>query len=208
MAGGLTWDFEDRAAAQGYQTIVGVDEVGRGPLAGPVIAAAYHFKERPEWFSELDDSKKLTSRKRDRLFEQLKNPDVGAWSIAEIEAPEVDILNILQAAMKAMREALGRLPHTPDYALIDGNRMPGEGIHGETIIQGDGKSPSIAAASIIAKVTRDRMMVDYDHHYPGYGFAQHKGYGTREHLEALRNLGPCPIHRHSFAPVSQLEMGF
>ncbi len=205
MGRSLDWSYEDAAHSRGCLKVAGVDEVGRGPLAGPVVAAAYCFRTRPEWVDGLDDSKKLTPSRRERLFSLLFDLEVGEYAIAQIEADEIDSINILQASMKAMRLALSRLPQPVDYALIDGNRMPGEGGRGEAIIKGDSRSPSIAAASVIAKVTRDRIMEAYEDEYPGYGFARHKGYGTRQHLEALRRLGPCAIHRRSFAPVAQSQ---
>lgn len=208
MASALDWCYEDRALAAGHSAIAGVDEAGRGPLAGPVVAAAYHFYARPLWLEDLDDSKKLSAAKREDLFARLHQPGIGVAACAIVDAAEIDRINILQASLEAMRRAIAALPVTPDYCLIDGNRMPGGEICGEAVIRGDGRSPSIAAASIIAKVTRDRMMVAYENEYPGYGFSRHKGYGTRQHLEALRRLGPISIHRRSFAPVQEAILHF
>jgi len=207
MASGLDWTYEDRAIGAGYSTVAGVDEAGRGPLAGPVVAAAYQFAVRPPWLMDLDDSKKLSGKRRDDLFARLQEPGVGRGVVAQIDAAEIDRINILQATFQAMRQALAGLT-APDYVFIDGPHMPGPDICGEPVIRGDGKCPSIAAASIIAKVVRDRIMIAYDETYPGYGFARHKGYGTRQHLQALLERGPSPLHRRSFAPVAQAELGF
>ncbi len=186
--------------------ICGVDEVGRGPLAGPVVTAAVILDPaRP--VVGLDDSKKLTEKRREVLFEQLRECAL-AWSLGRAEVEEIDRLNILQASLLAMRRAVDGLPVTPDHALIDGNRVP-EGLvcPATAIVGGDGSEPAIAAASILAKVTRDREMVALDAHYPGYGLARHKGYPTRRHLEALRELGASPIHRRSFGPVHRVLNG-
>ena len=190
----------------GFCVIAGIDEAGRGPLAGPVSAAAVVL---PTGFQHefLDDSKKLTAKRREILFEELTTRDDVQWSLAYAEADEIDSINILKATHAAMIRAAKSLTDLPDYCLIDGLPVPAFPIKSEGIVKGDGISLSIAAASIIAKVARDHRMVSYDEEYPGYGFAKHKGYGTKLHMEALRRLGPCPIHRRSFAPVGQLELG-
>ncbi len=189
----------------GFQVIAGIDEAGRGPLAGPVSAAAVVL---PEGFAHelLDDSKKLTEKRREKLYEELTGREDVLWSLSYAEPEEIDAINILKATHAAMARAAQSLKKLPDYCLIDGLPVPAFPIQSEGIVKGDGKSLSIAAASIIAKVSRDRRMVEYAEKYPGYGFERHKGYGTKQHLEALRKLGPCPIHRRSFAPVSQLEL--
>ncbi len=184
----------------GARRVAGVDEAGRGPLAGPVIAAAVILDPaRP--IAGLDDSKKLTEAGREALFTLIKERALG-WAVGRAEVEEIDRINILQATLLAMRRALEALSPLPDHALIDGNRCPeGLACTAEWVIDGDAKIEAISAASIVAKVTRDREMAVLDKQYPGYGLAKHKGYGTAEHLKALDALGPSPIHRHSFAPV-------
>lgn len=182
--------------------VAGVDEVGRGPLAGAVIAAAVILDpERP--IIGLTDSKKLTEKKRDELFDIIRR-DALAWSVGRAEVEEIDTLNILHASMLAMKRAVEQLQPAAEFAQVDGNRCPPLTIPSEAIVQGDLKVPCISAASIIAKVVRDREMAELDRQYPGYGLAQHKGYPTAEHLEALKKLGPSTIHRRSFAPVAAL----
>ena len=178
--------------------VCGVDEAGRGPLAGPVVAAAVILDQDciPEG---LNDSKKLNEDTRDALFKLIMSDHQTSIAIAEPE--EIDRVNILGASLTAMCRAVSGLTITPDQALIDGNRMPTLPCCGHTIVKGDAKSLSIAAASIIAKVTRDRLMKQADLRYPGYGFAQNKGYPTEFHRTQLKALGPCPIHRQSYAPV-------
>ena len=203
------WRYEKRLAQKGFVRIAGVDEAGRGPLAGPVVAAAVilpvNFRARG-----IDDSKVLTPRERERLYSRITNHAECGVGVASVD--EIDRLNILRASHLAMRRALQALPPpAPDHALIDGRFTPDRfGLDvGEAeasnrftaLIDGDAQSVSIAAASIIAKVTRDRQMEDLDAQFPGYGFAQHKGYYTPDHIAALRELGPCAIHRQSFAPV-------
>ena len=176
--------------------VCGIDEAGRGPLAGPVYAAAVILPD--DWEpSGLNDSKKLTPRMRDRLFDEI-TANAAAYSIAFATEKEIDEVNVLQATFLAMRRALEGLPVVPDFALVDGNRDPGLGIPTRCEVKGDGRFACIAAASILAKVSRDRVMAEYDALYPQYGFLRHKGYGTKEHCEALRAFGPCPIHRRSF----------
>ena len=193
--------------ARGCQRIAGVDEVGRGPLAGPVVAAAAVFSVNsienglPEPWCGVNDSKKLSAKKREQLFEALKDFDEVEFGLAVIEPVEIDRINILQATHKAMSEALTALGQAPDHLLVDGRPVPALGQAQTAIVKGDSLSYSIGAASIFAKVTRDRMMEEFDREFSGYGFASHKGYGTREHLDALAKLGPCPVHRHSFAPI-------
>ncbi|UHD17281.1 ribonuclease HII [Thiocapsa bogorovii] len=182
--------------------VAGVDEAGRGPLAGPVSAAAVILDPaRP--IPGLDDSKKLTPARRIALDLEIRECAL-AWSVAWASAEEIDRINILQASMLAMQRAVAALKVRPTRVLVDGNRCPDLGCETEAIVGGDGLVPSIGAASILAKVARDRLMRDLDGTFPGYGFAGHKGYPTRSHIEALRRLGPCPEHRRSFGPVRAL----
>lgn len=182
--------------------VAGVDEVGRGPLAGPVVTAAVILDPaRP--IDGLADSKKLSEKKREALAGLIKERAL-AWAIGRAEVEEIDRLNILQATMLAMQRAVAALNPAPQHALIDGNRCPSLPCTAEAIIQGDGKVPAISAASILAKVTRDREMVEMDALYPGYGLAGHKGYPCKSHIEALERLGVTPIHRRSFGPVKRL----
>jgi ribonuclease HII len=192
--------FEQKARAQGFVRVAGVDEAGRGPLAGPVVAAAC-ILPREVYFQDLNDSKQLSPLQREKLFAQITtSPDVS-FAIGEASVEEIDRINILQATFLAMQRAVSALAVPPDYLLIDGNQLPRFSIQAEAIVEGDAKSVSIAAASVLAKVTRDRCMVAWDEKWPQYGFGQHKGYGTAQHLQALRQYGPCPIHRRSFSPV-------
>lgn len=179
-----------------YSNICGIDEVGRGPLAGPVVAGAVILPEDCD-ILYLNDSKQLTEKKREELFEVIMDKAV-AVGLGFVSPERIDEINILQATYEAMREAIGKLNPAPDILLNDAVTIPGISIRQIPIIKGDAKSISIAAASIIAKVTRDRLMVEYDEVYPGYGFASNKGYGAAAHMEALRKLGPTPIHRRSF----------
>ena len=192
----LGWDIEDAAYADGYTAVCGCDEAGRGPLAGPVVAAAVILPRGCE-IPGLNDSKKLTEKKREALFDVICECAL-AYAIAEASAEEIDEINILNASMLAMRRAVEALKITADYALIDGNTSRGFAIPTQTVVGGDAKSPSIAAASILAKVTRDRMCADMDAQYPVYGFAKHKGYPTKVHMDAVREHGPSPIHRKTF----------
>ncbi len=192
--------FEREAWNRGAEKVCGIDEVGRGPLAGPVVACAV-ILPRDFKHASLTDSKKLSHQKREAIYAELTgNPDV-LWSLASVDAVEIDRINILQATWKAMVAAREGLSHAPDWALVDGLRVPPLGEAQTPIVKGDSLSLTIAAASVIAKVTRDRWMCDLDRQHPGYGFAKHKGYGTRVHVEALEKLGPCPAHRRSFEPV-------
>ncbi|TXH87123.1 MAG: ribonuclease HII [Rhodoferax sp.] len=179
--------------------IAGVDEAGRGPLAGPVVAAAVILDELHP-IAGLNDSKKLTARRREQLFDEIRAKAL-CFSVAEASVEEIDSLNILQATLLAMRRAVEGLRLKPGKVLVDGNRLPVLDVVAEAIVQGDALVPSISAASILAKVTRDRWCEEVDRAYPQYGFAGHKGYGTAEHLAALRAHGASPLHRSSFAPV-------
>ena len=191
------WNFEHAAMEEGFSLICGVDEAGRGPLAGPVCAAAVILPPGLE-LEGLNDSKKLSEKRREALYPLICEQAL-AYGIAFASEQEIDELNILQATFLAMRRAVGQLGQKPDLALVDGNREPDFGdIPVRTIIKGDSRSANIAAASILAKVTRDRFMLEQDAVYPQYGFAVHKGYGTQKHYAALREFGPCPIHRRSF----------
>jgi len=181
------------------QLIAGVDEAGRGPLAGPVFAAAVILDPNKP-IAGLTDSKLLTAKKRELLVPIIQQQAL-AWSIARAEVNEIDEINILQASLLAMQRAVESLSLIPELALVDGNKCPKLICSTEAIIEGDKKIPAISAASILAKVARDEEMLKLDLEYPGYGLAQHKGYGTKQHLEALKNLGVTPIHRRSFAPV-------
>lgn len=179
--------------------MAGVDEVGRGPLAGDVVTAAVILDpERP--ITGLDDSKKLTEKKRERLFGEIQEKAMS-WSIARCSVAEIDQLNILQASLEAMKRAVESLDIRPEHVLVDGNKIPRWDFQAEAVVKGDARVQAIAAASILAKVTRDREMIAFDEVYPGYGFAGHKGYPTKVHMEALDRLGVTPIHRTSYAPV-------
>jgi len=199
--------LESALRARGFQTIAGVDEAGRGPLAGPVAAAAVILTDGFEC-EGLDDSKKITPSRRDMLFERLTTDTTIVWSVAFASSEEIDTLNILRATHLAMRRAVEGLVACPDHCLIDGLPVRDFPVLHQAVVKGDGKSLSIAAASIIAKVTRDRLMQEIDNEFPQYGFAKHQGYGTKVHLEALRNHGPCRHHRRSFQPVAQLTLPF
>ena len=193
----LTYDYEQKALQNGYCSVCGVDEAGRGPLAGPVCAAAV-ILPADLVIEGLNDSKKLTEKKRERLFDVIKEQAI-AYSIAFASVEEIETYNILQATFLAMTRAVQGLTPAADFALIDGNKIPPQlGVPAEYVIGGDGLLPSVAAASVLAKVTRDRYMLDMEQQYPGYGFAKHKGYGTKDHREAIVRLGPSPIHRLSF----------
>lgn len=191
--------------AEVSEQVAGVDEVGRGPLCGPVVTAAVILDPaRP--IQGLNDSKKLSEARREQLFEEICAKAL-AWSIGRAEVEEIDRLNILQATFLAMQRAVAGLAVRPALALIDGNRCPQLDVPAAPVVQGDARVPAIAAASILAKVSRDREMRMLDQRYPGYGLAGHKGYPTPAHLEALQRLGPTPIHRRSFAPVRRLLEG-
>lgn len=178
------------------QAICGIDEAGRGPLAGPVVAGAVILPKDCEILF-LNDSKKLSEKKREALFVEIKEKAL-AWSVGVVGPDMIDEINILQATYEAMRKAIGGLSVQPDLLLNDAVTIPGVSIDQVPIIKGDAKSVSIAAASILAKVTRDHMMMEYDELFPEYGFAKHKGYGTAAHIAVIKDIGPCPIHRRSF----------
>jgi len=182
--------------------VAGVDEAGRGPLAGPVVAAAVILDDLAP-IRGLADSKKLTARQRERLHDEIRAKAL-CCSVAQASVEEIDGLNILQATMLAMRRAVQGLRLKPTKVLVDGNRLPSLDVLAEAVVGGDARVPAISAASILAKVTRDRLLHELHDRHPGYGFDRHKGYGTAQHLEALRRLGPLPEHRRSFAPVAQL----
>lgn len=209
--------YEREAWAEGHERVAGVDEAGRGPLAGPVVAAAVWFAR--EWLESeagrrkltgLNDSKQLTAAQRERwlsVLEELAAEGKAQIGLGEASAGEIDEMNILRATHLAMRRALENLGEVVDWALVDGLPVKGLPMGHRAIVKGDGNSWSIAAASVAAKVTRDRWMTAADVRWPGYGFAKHKGYGTAEHLAALARLGPCEIHRRSFGPVGQMSLG-
>lgn len=186
----------------GRPRVAGVDEVGVGPLAGPVVAAAVILDpERP--IAGLADSKRLTAKRRGELAVVIRE-NVLAWSVGRVDNHEIDRLNIYQARLLAMQLAVAGLSVRPDHVQVDGNCCPALDCGVEAVVKGDATIPAISAASILAKVTRDNEMIALDEQFPGYGFARHKGYGTREHLAALERLGACPIHRTSYAPVRRL----
>lgn len=194
---------ENQLRQAGFQCITGIDEAGRGPLAGPVSVAAVIL---PEDFDHavLNDSKKLSEKQRDRLYDEITADGSIRWHAEMVEADEIDRLNILQATWAGMRRCALALNPRPDAALIDGKPVRDFPIHHVALVKGDSLSHSIAAASIIAKVRRDRLMIALAEKYPGYGFEIHKGYPTPAHQRALKKLGPCPVHRRSFAPVAQM----
>jgi len=195
------WTYELNKRQKGYNRIAGIDEAGRGPLAGPVVAAAVILNSDYP-IDGITDSKKLSSKKRDLLFEVI-NKQALSVGVGIVESPEIDKINILRAALRAMRLAVDALSIPPDYLLIDGSHPIESHFPQENIIKGDQLSISIGAASIIAKVTRDRLMTQYNQIYPLYGFSKHKGYGTVEHRKAIQKYGPCPIHRRSFKGVKE-----
>lgn len=194
--------YEEQALKEGCKITAGVDEAGRGPLAGPVAVAAV-ILPHGLYLPHLNDSKKLSPKLRDELFDEI-NEKAIAVSTALVDAATIDRVNIYQATINGMYEAIFALQPQPDKLLIDAVRLERLPMPSLSIIKGDAKSASIAAASIIAKVTRDRLMDEYDKDYPQYGFSRHKGYGTREHIEAIKKYGPCPIHRKSFEPIKSI----
>ena len=203
--------FERSLWQSGCQRLAGVDEAGRGPLAGPVVAAAAVLPSRwledglPKELEGLNDSKQLTPAQRERFFARLTaDPEVG-FGVARVDSDQVDRINILQATYRAMSEALAQLRPAPDHILVDGRHVKVLRFPQTALVKGDSLSYSIAAASVLAKVTRDRMMEAFDRAYPVYGFGAHKGYGTPQHLAAIEEHGPCPIHRRSFAPFRPVE---
>lgn len=199
--------FEKEFLNHGCHIIAGVDEAGRGPLAGPVAVAAVILPSDGSFDLPVNDSKALTAHQRDTLYEALTHSPAIRWSVVLKSAEEIDRINILRATHAGMREAVLNLGNDVEVALVDGLSVSDFPVPAKFIVKGDARSASIAAASIIAKVTRDRYMSELDAQYPGYGFAKHKGYGTAEHLNALQALGPCPEHRRSFAPVAQILEG-
>lgn len=205
------FEFERRLHQAGWLRVAGMDEAGRGPLAGPVVAAAvilpaaWVLQGLPAKLAGLNDSKQLTATRREHFFAKLTTAEGVRFALGRAEPEEIDRLNILRATHQAMLRALRGLEPAPDHVLVDGLPVPDLPAPQTALIRGDGRSYSIAAASILAKVTRDRCMLEYDQLYPAYGFARHKGYPTPEHLEQLRRHGPCPIHRRSFLPVQESQ---
>jgi ribonuclease HII len=205
--------YEKEAWRSGLFFIAGIDEAGRGPLAGPVVAAAVAFGREPlenggaEIFAGLTDSKALSEKRREYFFEQLQACGFARIGCAVVGPEIIDDINILQATWKAMAEAVAQISPRPELALVDGRPVRGLCCESQSIVKGDAQSLSIAAASIIAKVTRDRLMLELDAQFPQYGFAKHKGYGTKDHLAAIRRHGPCVHHRKTFRPVSDLSQG-
>ena len=195
-----TFNMEKQIWSKGYNLIVGIDEVGRGPLAGPVVAGAVILPQKPakSWISQVRDSNELTEKKREKLSAIIKEKAV-AWGLGMVSSEEIDTRGIMQATRMAMMMAVEQLSSTPQFLLVDAVKLPDLKLPQRAIIRGDKLCLSIACASIVAKVARDRMMADFDISYPGYGFSKHKGYGTREHMLSLQKLGPCPIHRRSFS---------
>ncbi|MFM2165707.1 MAG: hypothetical protein RIS79_78 [Verrucomicrobiota bacterium] len=200
-----TLDHENQLRREGFRVVAGVDEAGRGPLAGPVTVAAVVL---PEGFTHevLNDSKQLTEKKRERLYEEITGDSSIRWHCCVIEPAEIDRINILQATWEGMRRSALALDPRPDAVLIDGKPVKKYPLHQVALVKGDSLSFSIAAASVIAKVTRDRIMLRLAEAFPQYGFEIHKGYPTPKHLAALKQHGPCPQHRRSFGPVAQLEL--
>jgi len=194
-------EYEKKLWDAGYEFVAGVDEAGRGPLAGPVYAAAVIFPKGLV-IDGVNDSKKLTEKKREQLYDVIKENAI-AYSIVSVDEKEIDEINILNAAMKAFKMALDELSQKADFALLDGNRAPQMDIPYEAVVKGDAKVQAIAAASILAKVERDRYITEMDKIYPQYGFAKHKGYPTKDHKEAVAMYGPSPIHRLTFKGVSE-----
>ncbi|MBU6303253.1 MAG: ribonuclease HII [Verrucomicrobia bacterium] len=201
----LVW--ENRLRVRGHENIAGIDEAGRGPWAGPLVAAAVILPPRFR-LSGLDDSKKLTADQRERIFDRLVHHPAVRFHWVAIEASEIDRMGLQRANHDAMRLAFAGLPETAGAALIDGRPVPDFPVPQEAIVEGDSISLSIAAASVIAKVHRDRLMNGASTIFPEYGFEKHKGYGTRFHLQQLRQHGPCPIHRRSFRPVAEVALSF
>jgi ribonuclease HII len=205
------FEFERTLAGTGVGVIAGVDEAGRGPLAGPVVAAAVILPRAwldhglPPELEGLNDSKQLTEAQREAFYAALTSHPGVRHGVAQVEAEDVDRFNILVATHRAMAQALARLQPAPEHILVDGTRVKSLTFPQTAVVKGDARSYSIAAASVLAKVTRDRQMLEHDRHWPAYGFAGHKGYGTPQHLAALAEHGPCPIHRRTFAPLKPVE---
>lgn len=206
-------DFERSAWDAGHINVAGIDEAGRGPLAGPVVAAVVTLPPQAlaaaasAEFDGLTDSKKLTQKQRELFYSRITAHPAARSAFAIVDVEEIDSVNILRATHAAMRRAISQLLPALDFLLIDGLPVPDLPRPSQAIVEGDGKSLLIAAASVIAKVTRDRLMIELDAKYPNYGFAKHKGYGTPEHLAAIERHGPCPAHRRTFTPVRQLQLG-
>ena len=205
------FEFEAALWRAGMLRVAGVDEAGRGPLAGPVVAAAvvlpsaWFASDVPSELCGLNDSKQLTEARREEFFAVLTSHPEIHFAIAAVDAATIDRINILQATHRAMNEALAQLKPPPEHALVDGTRVKSLRFPQTSIVKGDARSYSIAAASVLANVTRDRQATEWDRQWPGYGFAGHKGYGTPQHLAAIRQHGPCPIHRRSFAPLKPTQ---
>ena len=203
--------YETALWQQGLSFVAGVDEAGRGPLAGPVVAAAVIFpkhwdeKKFDDRLCDLNDSKQLTEAQRENYFAILTSHPEIHNAVAVVDAATIDRINILRATHRAMNDALAQLHPQPDHVLVDGRPVKSMTLPNTTLVKGDSRSYSIAAASVLAKVTRDRIMFEFDKKFPGYGFAEHKGYGTPQHLAAIAARGPCEIHRKSFAPMKQKE---
>ena len=195
------FEFENKASHQGFKNIAGIDEAGRGPLAGPVVAAAVIFPSQVN-IQGLNDSKKLSTKKREELFPKIQEISVF-YGVAVVDQKVIDKINILQAARLAMKQAVETLKITPGLLLIDGNQKIDSTLNQWAIVKGDSRSLSIAAASVLAKVTRDRIMDDYHKLYPQYEFNRHKGYGTKLHRNLIQEYGPCPIHRNTFKGVAE-----
>ena len=208
------FEFERALWTQGMTRVAGVDEAGRGPLAGPVVAAAAVLPSKwaesglPHELEGLNDSKQLTAAQRERFFAFLTACPEVQFAIAQVGAGKIDAINILRATHHAMNDALAQLQPAPEHALVDGRPVKTMTVPHTAIVKGDARSYSIAAASVLAKVHRDRLLVELDSEYPGYGLAQHKGYGSREHMAALERLGPTPLHRKSYRPVEQASLRF
>ena len=196
------YDEEEALLERGYSYVAGMDEVGRGPLAGPVVAGVVILPPRPQglWLDGITDSKAMTPSQRERSYEAILG-NAWAWATGKASAAEIDEIGIVPATALAMRRALDSLALMPQFLLIDAFPLPDIDIPQKAIVKGDALSLSIAAASIVAKVTRDRIMAEFDREYPQYGFASHKGYGSAEHIRKIDTHGPCPIHRYSFAPI-------
>ena len=197
-----TLELENAAYSRGFRKIAGIDEAGRGPLAGPVVVAAVILGRNWNTTFELNDSKQLTAKKRQVLYDLICS-EASAYKVVSVSPQEIDRLNILQATMFGMQLCSDEIDPSPDFLLVDGNRYPVTNIQGQAVVKGDCLSKSIAAASILAKVTRDRKMVEFGKEYPHWGFERHKGYPTREHREAIAEYGLSPIHRRSFGPKTE-----
>ena len=197
--------FDREKSGRGRRLLGGVDEAGRGCWAGPVVAAAVILPDG--WCPDgLDDSKVLTSRQREAYYEEIQASAIS-WGACAVSSREIDRINILRATLRAMAGAVARLNPRPELVLVDGLQVPEIPMPAEALVKGDATSAAIAAASVVAKVLRDRVMAAWDRHYPGYGFASHKGYGAATHREALAALGPCPLHRFSYRPIAELDQG-